>query len=264
MTMTPIPCISTSLDVLQLRDMRTRVESILTRLEDPSAKVGKGALNNGFEVRDAHGVIKIYEIRSDLAVNAGSCGELGPCTLEMPLPAWMKRTSPVSSEMTDAGFDAMLAHLQHWRTTSRTEQASTVEGLRIGNSGFARLLRMVSALIRSENPELGPRARISFRCPSLYDTAPNMFGEAPKPGLGVKQGNTIKPVLNAALTERILELHPGMTVESNGGRDYRMRRLEEMRAMLPPVPAIEALRYAGDLGIDPTKRIVLKTGMDLR
>jgi hypothetical protein len=264
MTMTPTPCIATNLDALQMRDLRTRLDAIWSRMDDPAMTVTTGSMGGGFELRDRHGVIRVYAMRSELVLKSGSCGDLGPSALEMPLPVEFAGETPVDHVMSKAGFPAVRAHLDHWKAAVEAEHASIVDGLRIGSSGFARMLRMVSSLIRSENPGLPARAKISFRCPTLYETAPTMFGEGPPAALGTKQsGTTIRPVINAALTERILALHPGLTIESNGGRDYRMRRLEEMTAVLPPVPAMEALRYAGDLGIDPTKRIVLKAGMDL-
>lgn len=264
MTIEPILCVSTNLDSLQLDALRIRFEPLLDRLATAASKAVSTPMTNGMEIRDSRGKISIYALRNELIMKVDAHGDLGDSEYQMPLPADLHSRNHAEHKLTEAGLEGLMPHLELWRRCIEGPKASVVSNLKLGDSGFARLLAMTSAIVATANPALKPRARVNFRCSMPYEPAPDMMGHGDGCHLGViPTGNRVQPILSADVTRTLLDLHKGVMLESAGGRSYRLRPLQPMQATLPQVPVVEAMRWLVELSLRPDKRIVLKAGMDL-
>lgn len=264
MTVEPVLCISTNLDRLQIDALRIRYERVIDRLTAGGSRLVRLSVTNGIEMRDPHGTIAIHSLRNQLILRVGPTDGLGASEYEMPLPIELHSKDHAEHKVTEGGIDGVMPYLQLWKRCIDAEKASTVTYLDLGGSGFTRLLEMVSSVVATANPAMKPRARINFRCSMPYEPAPDMMGHGDGCHLGVvPSGTRVQPILSTDVTRTLLDLHRGMSLESAGGRIYRLRPLQAMQATLPQVPVVEAMRWLVELGLRPDRRIVLKAGMEL-
>lgn len=258
----PMLCVASDLDDMQVADLKTRFTRVAERIHAYRGKWTHASITNGIGMRDSHGGIDVHAMSDELVIRTDSFLGMGWSKFQMPIPAGLKPENHESRPIVDQGVEGITPMLDLWLQAIDAPKADQIDYLTIGHSGFSRMLAMVGCILRASKPTI-QTPKVDFMMPFAYDAAQGMMGPGPSPYIGIRKGDRPNPILNAKVTETLLRLHPSLTLRSNGGRNYRITRMDHMRARIGTATTLDAMRWLGDLGIDPDKKVVLKAGMDL-
>lgn len=255
--MEPLPCLVSGLDRLEIADLRHRLERLAERIVSGPA-VTKSFNATVGTIRDSHGGIVLDQSVSTLTLKVSAWEGMGGLTLTMPMPAGGGERAAVASKLTQADLMRLimtwLGFLDTPPTTGNTDAPP-------GDSNFARLAGLVSALVRSVNPDATPASRISVIAAPAWPEEGHIHASAHLPRISFGS----KPILDKEIERRLLDLHPGVVIERNqGDRSFRMGHAPPIVFPIQDVGPIAIMRALADLQIRTIRKPVLKAGLALR
>jgi hypothetical protein len=255
--MEPLPCLVTGLDALERADLRHRIERLVDRImSGPGVtKSFSGAIGG---MRDRHGSILLNQNVSTLSIEASAWEGMGSLVLTMPMLAAGGDRPAVASKLTQQD---LLRLLMTWLGFLDTTPTSGNTDVRPGESNFARLAVLVTALIKAMNPEAGPTSFITVIPAAAWPEEGHIHATAHV--ARISSGS--KPILEKELERRLLSLHPGVVIERNqGNRTFRMGHAPPVVFPIGDVGPIAIMRALADLQVQTIRKPVLKAGLALR
>lgn len=254
MTMEVLPCLSTSLDRMEIDDLRTRIENMISRImsaDDPKRLTPV----DGARMNDVHGGITIASIGEGLSLSCSATPDMGSFKLTMPMPVGGDVRTAKAYRLARGDFIRLLhIWLGYLDSVVQGPSGSMV------SPGTTRLATCVSAVLRMSNPNVPSGTNLQMTADPPYQAESGERTSARIPAISVGG----RPCFAKEVERRILELHPAASIQRvMGNRCFAMTPLDATNVRVVETGMSEMLRTIGNLGLRDIRKPVLKAGLDL-
>lgn len=255
MTMEILPCLWTSLDRMEIDDLKKRVErlvGIVMAAGDPERVMG----GSNCRIRNAQGTIVLSPIGEGLSMNHAGSADMGSFKLIMPMPVGGDiRVAKVHR----LGRNDLIRLLHIW--LGYLDSAVQTESGKMKSPGADRLATCISSVLKTSNPDVPNHAAIQVVTDPPYVMEGDERSRQKAPGIFV--GN--KPCFAKEVERRILELHPAANIDRTmGSRQFTLSSVEAIDMTTVETSIPEMLRTMGSLNLRDMRKPVLKAGLGLK